>query len=262
LAAAGLPAVIAQRCDDFRSPQFQWLSAAIRQASRPLDRRAFTALTAAFNRWFDADLRAELIVSEAEGSSRVFLEEWALSVPKAITDTTGQAAAALAHGLTRDPGRFRSFIDQAIALFPADDDTTSDIAEDRAAWHDLFRSIGQTIGRDAPLEPFLEELAIRSKEPPVGADTVTLMTIHGAKGKEFDHVYVIGLAEDVLPSFQSLKAGEASAEMEEERRNCFVAITRARECLRLSYADCYRNWSKRPSRFLAEMGFDLPPLAE
>jgi DNA helicase II / ATP-dependent DNA helicase PcrA len=57
------------------------------------------------------------------------------------------------------------------------------------------------------------------------------MTIHSANGKEFDHVYVIGLAEDVLPSFQSLKAGENSAEMEEERRNCFVAITRACEWL-------------------------------
>jgi superfamily I DNA/RNA helicase len=66
------------------------------------------------------------------------------------------------------------------------------------------------------------------------------MTIHGAKGKEFDHVYVVGLAEDILPSFQSVKAGENSPEMEEERRNCFVAITRAREWLCLSYADRYR----------------------
>jgi DNA helicase-2/ATP-dependent DNA helicase PcrA len=84
------------------------------------------------------------------------------------------------------------------------------------------------------------------------------MTIHSAKGKEFDHVYVVGLAEDVLPSFQSIKAGERSPEMEEERRNCFVAITRAREWLCLSYADVYRGWQKRPSRFLTEMGLQLP----
>lgn len=118
-------------------------------------------------------------------------------------------------------------------MIPAQDDEASDIAEDRAAWSDLVRSIGKTIGRDAPLEQFLQELAIRSKEAPVGSNTVTLMTIHGAKGKEFDHVYVVGLAEDILPSFQSLKAGENSAEMEEERRNCFVAITRARVALPL-----------------------------
>jgi hypothetical protein len=63
------------------------------------------------------------------------------------------------------------------------------------------------VGRDAPLEQFLQELAIRSKEPPLDGKSVTLMTIHGAKGREFDHVYVAGLAEDVLPSYQSVKAG-------------------------------------------------------
>ena len=74
----------------------------------------------------------------------------------------------------------------------------------------------------------------------------------------FNQSHIVGLAEDILPSFQSIKAGESSPEMEEERRNCFVAITRAREWLCLSYADTYRGWSKRPSRFLTEMGFTLP----
>jgi DNA helicase-2/ATP-dependent DNA helicase PcrA len=79
------------------------------------------------------------------------------------------------------------------------------------------------------------------------------MTIHGAKGREFDRVYVIGLAEDIMPSFQSKKKGDTSAEMEEERRNCFVAITRTKECLVLSRARHYRGWPKEPSRFLIEM---------
>ena len=67
------------------------------------------------------------------------------------------------------------------------------------------------------------------------------------------HVYVIGLAEDIMPSFQSKKKGDQSPEMEEERRNCFVAITRTRECLVLSRAESYRGWFKEPSRFLNEM---------
>jgi DNA helicase-2/ATP-dependent DNA helicase PcrA len=79
------------------------------------------------------------------------------------------------------------------------------------------------------------------------------MTIHGAKGKEFDHVYLIGMVEDELPSFQSRKRGNKSPEMEEERRNCFVAITRAVKTLTLSYAEKYRGWPKKPSRFLFEM---------
>jgi DNA helicase-2/ATP-dependent DNA helicase PcrA len=62
------------------------------------------------------------------------------------------------------------------------------------------------------------------------------------------------MVEDELPSFQSKKKGDHSIEMEEERRNCFVAITRAKEVLTMTYSERYNGWSKQPSRFLYEMG--------
>jgi superfamily I DNA/RNA helicase len=99
--------------------------------------------------------------------------------------------------------------------------------------------------------------ARRSRRTPQPG-TVTLTTVHAAKGREFDSVYVVGLAEDVVPSFQSRQKGATSPEMEEERRNCFVAITRAKEQLVLSYAGRYRGWAKIPSRFLAEVGLIAP----
>tara|TARA_R100001244_G_scaffold20643_13_gene21839 strand:- start:6039 stop:6995 length:957 start_codon:yes stop_codon:yes gene_type:complete len=258
LVEAGVNAAIAQRRDDFRSPQFLWLAAAFRLASRPLDRRALDTLTGAFNRWFGTDALSDDIAAASEISGRSLLTEWSASIAAMPTDQA-RTFAAKAKTLGDQPSSFRNFMDEFIAgLPPEGGDDTIDIEEDRAAWNALVRSIGKAVGRDAPLEQFLQELGLRSKEPPVGPNTVTLMTIHGAKGKEFDHVYVIGLAEDVLPSFQSVKAGEQSAEMEEERRNCFVAITRAREWLCLSYADQYRGWAKQPSRFLTEMGLSLP----
>ena len=128
------------------------------------------------------------------------------------------------------------------------------LTEDLAAWREISREITRHLGRNVPLDQFLQELQLRSKEPYPKPQTVTLMTIHGAKGREFDFVYVIGMAEDVMPSFQSLKKGNDSTEMEEERRNCFVAITRAKEALVLSRAISYRGWQKQPSRFLVEMG--------
>ena len=76
---------------------------------------------------------------------------------------------------------------------------------------------------------------------------------------KFDTVYVVGLAESIMPSWQSISKGNQSPEMEEERRNCFVAITRTRQTLILSRAVRYRNWSKGPSRFLSEMGFAQSP---
>jgi DNA helicase II / ATP-dependent DNA helicase PcrA len=130
----------------------------------------------------------------------------------------------------------------------------SDLAEDLAAWREISRDIARHIGRTAPLDQFLQELQLRSKEPSPKPGVVTLTTIHGAKGGEFDCVYVIGLVEDVMPSFHSRQKGDQSPEMEEERRNCFVAITRAKECLILSRAKSYRGWQKQPSRFLVEMG--------
>ena len=261
LTDANVPAAIAQRRDDFRSAQFLWLAAALRLASRPLDRRALDALTGAFNRWFNSDIWSDNIAAAAEISSRSLLAEWA-NAAATVDDDQANTLVGLALALEQQPTAFRNFMAKFLEMVPADaPDTDSDIQEDRAAWVSLFRSINQVVGRHAPLEQFLQELALRSKEPPVGPNAVTLMTIHSAKGKEFDHVYVIGLAEDVLPSFQSVKAGENSAEMEEERRNCFVAITRAREWLCLSYADRYRGWAKQPSRFLGEMGLTLPVAA-
>lgn len=133
-------------------------------------------------------------------------------------------------------------------------------AEEKSVWGDLLQEIVGLLGREPSLEAFLQELQMRSKEPNPAPGDVVLMTIHGAKGKEFDHVYLAGLVEDELPSFQSKKGGDHSPEMEEERRNCFVAITRARRSLTLSFAEQYRGWPKKPSRFLYELGL-LPLLA-
>lgn len=253
LTARGIPAVLAQRRDDFRSPQFQWLTATLRLGVRPMDKRALEALTGAFNRWFDLDLTIEEICATSDLSSKSYLNEWGNLVVQRSQSATASELANYALKFGEHPASSKLFIEQVFEKLPASTDDTSDISEDRAAWSDLVRSIAKAVGKTAPLDQFLQELALRSKEPPILAKAVTLMTIHSAKGKEFDHVYVIGLAEEVLPSYQSIKAGEDSPEMEEERRNCFVAITRAKEWLCLSYAGTYRGWTKKPSRFLSEM---------
>ena len=73
----------------------------------------------------------------------------------------------------------------------------------------------------------------------------------------FTHNYIhnlIGLVDEQLPSYQSINKGESSPEMEEERRTCFVAITRTIETLTMSYARKYKGWNREPSRFIYEMG--------
>ncbi len=86
-------------------------------------------------------------------------------------------------------------------------------------------------------------------------EKVTLMTIHAAKGLEFNHIYVVGVEEELLPSAMSMNSTD---EVEEERRLLYVAMTRAKLTCSLSYAKTrFRNGQTvqtRPSRFLSEIG--------
>jgi len=105
------------------------------------------------------------------------------------------------------------------------------------------------------LSDFIQRLALladRDEEP--GNDVVRLMTVHAAKGLEFDHVYVIGMEEGGFPHKNAVE----EERLEEERRLMYVAVTRARFNLTLSCAKKRRRYgqveSMAPSPFLAELG--------
>ncbi|TPI29248.1 ATP-dependent helicase [Mesorhizobium sp. B3-1-9] len=249
----GVPAYVAQRRDDFLSPELRWLVAVLSQLAHPLDRRNFGVLVEAFNRMTDTSTAVAQLLADAETSGRSYLDTWLLNV--GADQPLGQLLSALRDTIGGSKS-VRQFIDQATAIFEETSkafDRATDLAEDVKAWKSLSSDIGRHIGRNAPLDQFLQELQLRSKEPAPKSGSVTLMTIHSAKGREFDNVFVVGLAEDVMPSYLSRQKGDTSPEMEEERRSCFVAITRTKESLVLSWADYYNGWAKAPSRFLVEM---------
>jgi ATP-dependent DNA helicase UvrD/PcrA len=113
---------------------------------------------------------------------------------------------------------------------------------------------------DGTLADFLEQVSLVSEQDEYDADepAVTLMTMHNAKGLEFDVVFMVGMEDGVFPHYRSM--GD-QAELEEERRLAYVGITRARKRLYLTHA-----WSRSlfggsnynpPSRFLSEIPSDL-----
>ena len=118
-------------------------------------------------------------------------------------------------------------------------------------------SVAETYN-ELTLEGFLEEIALIADIDNYSADTnaVTLMTMHAAKGLEFPVVFVPGLEEGIFPHSRSLFDAE---QMEEERRLCYVAFTRAKERLILVYANSRLLYGRTdhnpPSRFILE----LPP---
>jgi DNA helicase-2/ATP-dependent DNA helicase PcrA len=263
-----LPAVISQRKDEFESAPFVWLHSILRLANDRQNRDYLEAVCGTFAQLTEVGIDPDDVIIQAQASNRDYLQHWIkliLAREKTLNiqvkEIINQTSRFLGEG--RD---FRAFSEFALNWFndsaQAHQQTNSDPAievftryeEERSVWEELMREITESLGTEITLEAFLQELQMHSKEPTPKPDTIRLMTIHGAKGKEFDHVYLVGLVDDELPSFQSKKKGDNSPEMEEERRNCFVAITRTIETLTLSYAERYRGWPKEPSRFLFEMG--------
>lgn len=86
-----------------------------------------------------------------------------------------------------------------------------------------------------------------------GPDCIQVMTLHRAKGLEFDHVFMAGLEEGVFPS----RRAESEGSLPEERRLFYVGLTRARFTLHLSFVERRRQWRSKPSRFIAEIPRNL-----
>lgn len=104
---------------------------------------------------------------------------------------------------------------------------------------------------ETSLRVFADELSARAKdqhEPPL--DTVTLATIHAAKGLEWEHVHIAGMSEGLLP----ISYASSLAHVDEERRLAYVGITRAARTLSLTWAGSSGRASRSPSRFLTEIG--------
>ena len=261
-----LPCVISQRKDEFTSTPLVWLHSILRLANRRDDRSSLEALCGAFDQLAHVEIDPDDVVAQSQASDLGYLQDWIKMVrqrkPNSLaTEAVDQVQRCLAQA--KDYRAFSEFaLDWAsrvsLARQVANVGQTSEpfagFEEERLVWQQLVVEITRAIGDHPTLEAFLQELQMHSKEPTPKPNTVVLMSIHGAKGKEFDHVYLVGLVEDELPSFQSKQKGDSSPEMEEERRSCFVAITRSMKTLTLSYAETYRNWAKEPSRFLYEMG--------
>jgi DNA helicase-2/ATP-dependent DNA helicase PcrA len=266
LRTCGIGAVMPQRKTEFGSSPFQWLHSMLRLANDRQSESNLNAVCGSFAQLHGVGIDPEEVVARAQTENRDFLQEWIKLARGSARDSVtlsllDQTSLGLGEG--RD---YRAFSTLALSWFKqlaaSEQSSTGDPTkeafalydEEREVWDELFREISATLGQDATLGSFLQELQMRSKEPLPKPHAVLLMTIHGAKGKEFDHVYLAGLVEDELPSFQSRQKGDQSPEMEEERRNCFVAITRTMKTLTLTYASRYRGWAKQPSRFLFEMG--------
>jgi len=221
------------------------------------------------------------------GTSLLRLQQWSLEHNLSLYDTLGMAdqIEGLSEATRKAVNGFHTMIRQELADF-----TSNNMASQATALfkrlginQELYRTIDNPVqarkrienieqvinalasfeerNPTAGLSDFLERIALlednrRETGDDQPQDAVTLMSLHASKGLEFPQVFLVGLEEGLLPHHRSI---DEDPEVAEERRLCYVGITRARE--RLTVSRClkrrkYGTWEERqPSRFLAE----IPP---
>jgi DNA helicase II / ATP-dependent DNA helicase PcrA len=266
----GLTALLTVRKSEFdaRGP-IGWLHATLRLANARTDREQLRRMCKSFYELEGISLELRDLVALGEAYGGDYLKAFCQGVLS--RQEVEKETRVFIQAMERTLGEkldFTRFIKDAFVWFDAKEKVLAnqaaegftDYHEEREAWEQIQTDVMKKFGADeVTLNVFLQELDLVEKSPPIPSNAIRCLTIHSAKGLEWEHVYIAGLAEDQLPSFQSIKKGDQSKEMQEERRNCFVAITRAQSSLTLTRANSYSGWRKVPSRFLREM--ELLPAA-
>ncbi len=264
----GVLASLAIRKLQFDSAPARWLYSMLRLADGRGDREQLRRACKAFYELEGINVRVDDVIAQSASLGGDLLRAWFQdSLGRAELSADARTLLESASALIVDRLEFSKFIDEAMSWLDlrvrADvvdgAEAFADFEEEGKTLRELITSAQSRFGRELTLHALLHEIDLAPKAPPPPPQAVRCLTIHNAKGMEFDHVYLIGLADDQLPSYQAIKRGATSLEMQEERRNCFVAITRTQESLTLTLADSYFGWGKSPSRFLNEMGLVIPP---
>ncbi|MDA9807983.1 UvrD-helicase domain-containing protein [Flavobacteriales bacterium] len=179
------------------------------------------------------------------------LKEFALMINNFIINSKQKDAHAIAEEIAKKTGLFNNLhTDKS----PEGVSRFENIQELLNGIKDFSETAEQGVNK---LPDFMEDVALltdQDKETEDDFNKVTLMTVHAAKGLEFPYVFVVGLEENLFPSMMS---GESQENLEEERRLFYVAITRAKKRLFLSFASTRFKWGQlsdcQPSRFISEL---------
>lgn len=191
-------------------------------------------------------------VNTLAGRAAKAVNKFVDTLQKWQAEITNMAAFDLLEGLMNDSG----YVDD---LQSQGTDEAENRLENIEELYNAVRQFQET-NEDASLEGFLSNASLASDLDNLqeGQQAVSLMTLHSAKGLEFPVVFLVGLEQGLFPHSRSLQDPKA---LEEERRLCYVGITRAQEQLFLTHARQRRLWGDRepaiPSQFLAELPEEL-----
>lgn len=259
LRSAGFEVYLAQRKNDFECPLTRLFIYSLRLANARHDHDLLRRLCLSWKALTEHTIELDDVSARATLLGGDFLRAW---VDAAAVGAEGPASLLLTRirsGLVdrlEFPRIVDWFLSEGWKLW--EDQGDRDLKDEIETWRELHTDITCDLGQDElTLNAWLQKMALAPKTSRPGPNALRCITVHGSKGLEFKHVYLIGMAQEVFPSFQAIRKGPDSGELEEERRSCFVAVTRVQDTLTLTRSRQYYGWPKEPSQFLSEMGLKV-----
>jgi len=260
LSNVGITSVIYQRKIEFESYPMSFLHSLLRLFSSRADKIRLQRLLAAFYQIEGVNIDYHYVIGQSGFTNGDLLKAYIKTVCEIarITDKTKD----FIHKIDNDSYYIEynnlieltfNWLDSFENSASIPEETYNNYSSEKNIFLQLKNEIEQEATDKLPLSIFLQELDSRDKIDPIPDGAFELITIHAAKGLEFENVYLIGMADDLLPSYNSIKNGARPENLEEERRSCYVAITRTLKTLTMTYSNKYNGWIKNPSRFLYEM---------
>ena len=260
----GLKGYIQSTKSEFESTQMQWFHATLRLANSRVTSKYLQRVCKAFYSLEGIELNVDDIVTHANAGEGDYLRSWAtasIDHPD-ISSVTKEffCNSLLPHLVDRiDIQNFQkeafSWLDGKSVPKSVYEENFESYYDEKDSWLQLVADISEQLNeQNLSLNQLIKGIDVNPKSRAQPKNSIPCFTIHASKGMEFEHVFFVGLVEDQLPSWAAIKRGKDSLEMQEERGNCFVAITRVQKKLTMTYSRRINGWNKEPSRFLYEMG--------
>ncbi|MBF0107777.1 MAG: ATP-dependent helicase [Magnetococcales bacterium] len=257
----GLTPYRSQRKNEFECASVRWLHAVLRLANARHDREFLRRVCVTWLDFTEISIEVNDVEVAAALNGGDFLRAWVAVAsmkiePMTMASVDQNAIRSLLGRVDHDLVDRLTFMD-LLEFFWAEKWLDNPLEKEEIdTWKELHGALMQAYSlENVTLHLYLQEMDLKQKAVARVPGSIPCLTVHGAKGMEFKHVFLIGMAEEVFPSYQAVKKGPDSREMEEERRSCFVAITRTEETLHMSWSHSYNGYQKQRSRFLEEMGF-------
>lgn len=257
----GTLASIVKWKEDFESPALRFICSSMKLADAPRDMTSLRRLCKAYQEFTMVDIRTEMVDAESMLFGGALLRGF---VEATMRNGLERAEVAGLREILRsnliERRDHMKFVKLSLAWFAKygsngsnGQEGLSEEAMEVEAWKRQVSDVEKQLGERHTLGQYLQKVSHWPSSQHPANDGVQCLTIHSAKGKKYESVYLAGLAEEVLPSLYAIRCGNNRRFMDEERRNCFAAMTSTHRILTITFSDSYFGEAKQPSRFLRDM---------